>query len=166
MKQFGKWKFVDLVEKRGKESMDDFNKYYEQYLHRLFKEGKGDGVVMIFDFDGFTLNNFNNKQSFQLALRQVSTLEKTSRVLKELFVVNSKCQTTRARDCGSILFIRIFIFVTANFAAQTFLNIARPVIGTVLQNAEIYGTQKDKWLPKLLKKVPKEVLPEEYFEKP
>ena len=78
--------------------MDDFNKYYEQYLHRLFKEGKNDGVVMIFDFDGFTLNNFNNKQSFQLALRQLSTLEKTSRVLKELFIVNSKGHTSTAKD--------------------------------------------------------------------
>ena len=39
----------------------------------------------------------------------------------------------------------------------------RPFLGTVLQTAEIYGTQKQKWLPKLLKKVPKEVLPKEYF---
>ena len=81
---------MDLVEKRGKESLDEFNKYYEQYLHRLFKEGKQDGVIMIFDFEGFSLQNFNNRLSFQLALRQISTLEKSSKVLKELFVVNSK----------------------------------------------------------------------------
>ena len=90
VKDFGKWKFVDLVAKEGKQSRDDFDKYYEQYLHRLFKEGKDKGVVVIFDFDGFTLQNFNNRESFQLALRQLSTLEKSAKVLKASYIVNSK----------------------------------------------------------------------------
>ena len=90
VKEFGKWKFVELVEQRGKESRDLFDKYYEQYLHRLLKEGKDDGAIVIFDFDGFSLQNFHNRESFQLALRQLSTLEKSSKVLKELFIVNSK----------------------------------------------------------------------------
>lgn len=59
--------------------------------------------------------------------------------------------------------IDTFYLDLANFAAQTLINIARPVMGTVLQTAEVYGTRKEKWLPKLLKKLPREVIPKKYL---
>lgn len=71
-------------------SEEMFNKYYEQYLHRFLKEGQEHGAVIIFDFDGFTLQHFNDHEALKLMLRQLSTLEKTSKVLKQAYLINSK----------------------------------------------------------------------------
>ena len=91
IKEFGKWHFSDLVNHKGKNASNElFDKYYEQYLHRFLKEGKEHGAIIIFDWDGFTMSNFNSKEALKLTLRQLTTLEKTSRVLKHTFLINSK----------------------------------------------------------------------------
>ena len=91
VKEFGRWDFAELVKKEGSTvSREMFDKYYEQYLHRFLKEGQENGAVIIFDFDGFTLQHFNDRDALKLMLRQFTTLEKTSKVLKQAFLINSK----------------------------------------------------------------------------
>ena len=49
-----------------------------------------------------------------------------------------------------------------NYAAETFINIAKPFIGYLLERVEIYGTRSEKWKPKLLKTIPANQLPPKY----
>ena len=49
-----------------------------------------------------------------------------------------------------------------NFAGETLHNLARPFMGTLLENFEIYGSQSNKWKPRLLRKIPVSQLPAKY----
>ena len=51
---------------------------------------------------------------------------------------------------------------TANFAAETFTDIARPFLGNVLDKLEIHGTRSEKWKPALFCKIPQDQLPPKY----
>ena len=51
---------------------------------------------------------------------------------------------------------------TANYAAETFINIARPFLGSLLEKYEMYGTRSDKWKQALLRKIPYDQLPARY----
>ncbi|CAG7821071.1 unnamed protein product, partial [Allacma fusca] len=53
-------------------------------------------------------------------------------------------------------------FVNVNAVASQMLNLARPIIGSIMERVEIYGTQKDQWIPKLLRKIPRDQLPAWY----
>ena len=92
---------MELVKSYGKNIREDFEKYYKQYLHRLFKEAKEADVILIIDYDEFSLNNFKNAASLQLALSQISTLEMISKGVKEVFVVN--CKTCQHRSCSYMI---------------------------------------------------------------
>ena len=50
----------------------------------------------------------------------------------------------------------------ANFAAELFLNSARPFLGSLFEKMEVYGTQRDRWVPRLLRDIPENVLPKAY----
>ena len=52
--------------------------------------------------------------------------------------------------------------ILGNFAAEAFLNLGRPFLGSVLERVEIFGSQKEKWMPRLLRKIPRENLPPHY----
>ncbi|CAG7828257.1 unnamed protein product [Allacma fusca] len=56
---------------------------------------------------------------------------------------------------------RVFI-INSNFATKLAADIARPLLGRVLEKVEIYGTNRNSWLPRILKTVPLEVLPPWY----
>ena len=51
---------------------------------------------------------------------------------------------------------------TVNFAAETFLRLARPFLGDILDRLEIYGNVKSKWKAALFRKIPQEQLPPRY----
>ena len=57
----------------------------------------------------------------------------------------------------------IFINVSAaNFATENFLLLAKPFMGNILEKCEMFGTQKRKWLPHILRKISKSQLPPWY----
>ena len=49
-----------------------------------------------------------------------------------------------------------------NFAAETFINLAKPFIGDTLSRHEIYGTRVEKWKHLMLRKFPADQLPPKY----
>ena len=49
--------------------------------------------------------------------------------------------------------------IVANFGAQSFINIARPFLGNILEKFEVYGADTTKWKPNLLRKIPSSQLP-------
>ena len=53
-------------------------------------------------------------------------------------------------------------FVSANFAAENLIRLAKPFIAKLLERSEIYGSKKEKWLPTLARQIPKDQLPPWY----
>ena len=46
----------------------------------------------------------------------------------------------------------VFCF-TANFAAENLLLLSKPFAGNIMEKAEIFGTDKARWLPSVLRKI-------------
>ena len=55
-----------------------------------------------------------------------------------------------------------FTWFVVNFAAETFINLAKPYFGNLLEKMEIYGTRSEKWKPIILRKIPPNQLPPTY----
>ena len=49
-----------------------------------------------------------------------------------------------------------------NYAAESFLTMAKPFLGDILSKFEICGTQREKWKPKLFQKISPSQLPAKY----
>ncbi|CAG7785559.1 unnamed protein product [Allacma fusca] len=49
-------------------------------------------------------------------------------------------------------------FVNTNFMFKGLVEIARPIAGSLMERVEVYGPNKSLWLPKLLKKLPRDQL--------
>lgn len=54
------------------------------------------------------------------------------------------------------------IYISANFAAENFLQIVKPMVGNLLEKCEIFGPKKSQWLPKIARKIPVSQLPPWY----
>ncbi|CAG7728624.1 unnamed protein product [Allacma fusca] len=52
--------------------------------------------------------------------------------------------------------------INVNYVTETLMNLIRPIWGDLFNIAEIYGTNKAVWIPRLLKHFPRESLPEWY----
>ena len=50
------------------------------------------------------------------------------------------------------------LFLTANFLASGLINAMRPFLGAFMEKFETYGTRKEVWMPKLLRRLPKSQL--------
>ena len=51
---------------------------------------------------------------------------------------------------------------TVNYVAQAMINILRPVLGNLMEKIQVYGTNKSKWMPELLRQLPQDQLPSWY----
>lgn len=56
----------------------------------------------------------------------------------------------------------IYSFLVVNFAAESFINVAKPFWADFLSKFQIYGTRGERWIPKLLKKIAASELPPKY----
>ncbi|CAG7823906.1 unnamed protein product [Allacma fusca] len=53
-------------------------------------------------------------------------------------------------------------FVNGNALWSTIWNLGSPLLGALANSVEIYGTNKKVWIPKLLKVLPRDQIPEKY----
>ena len=60
------------------------------------------------------------------------------------------------------LMVQPFKLFVANFLAESVVNLSRPFMGSVLDKFELYGTRKENWIPKLVKKLPADQLPPDF----
>ena len=114
---FGRWDTRELAHLPENE-MQEFQKYYQQFIHRTSLEGaakNGQGIALVCDWDGFTLANYalrNGDYQFgllhnlssklttilitiffaalKLALASFTAIVKFNQALKYCFMVNSK----------------------------------------------------------------------------
>ena len=52
--------------------------------------------------------------------------------------------------------------VPASSAAKVILNAARAQMGKLRENFQVYGTQREKWIPQLLQAIPRHILRRKY----
>ena len=61
------------------------------------------------------------------------------------------------------LFSNINLFAAVvNFSSETFINMARPFMGALLDKFDFYGPQKSHWRARLMRKIPADQLPPKY----
>ncbi|CAG7631910.1 unnamed protein product [Allacma fusca] len=54
------------------------------------------------------------------------------------------------------------IVINTNFAAETLMNLVKPILGGLFERITVYGNNKSQWIPKLLRKLPRKYVPEWY----
>lgn len=52
--------------------------------------------------------------------------------------------------------------MAVNYVAKLFIEMLRPVLGSIMERVEILGANKSKWLPRLKALLPPDVLPPWY----
>ena len=52
--------------------------------------------------------------------------------------------------------------ILVNYAAETFMNLAKPYFENFMEKLEVYGTRSEKWKPRILRKIPASQLPPVY----
>lgn len=57
---------------------------------------------------------------------------------------------------------KLNFYFTANYVAENLLNLMKPLFGEEFNKMQIYGTNSAKWLPVILKNIPRNQLPEWY----
>ncbi|CAG7817716.1 unnamed protein product, partial [Allacma fusca] len=142
----GKWNVRKHVE-QGHDGKLALAKYLSQAVQNIRKSynvnatgcGTSEQFVIIMDMD-----NFDYWQ-----LLSAETVEFTLRMLGGLFPV-----LVRALHSGYI--------INTNAAAESLINIVKPIFGSILERVDVYGNYKSAWLPKLLKRLPRDQLPPKY----
>lgn len=81
-----------------------------------------------------------------------SSMFSVSTVYKCFLLVPSQCP----------IIFQFFTVPVANFAAESFMNLAKPFVGQLLEKFEFYRTRSEKWKPALLRKISQDQLPPKY----
>ncbi|CAG7821946.1 unnamed protein product [Allacma fusca] len=139
----GRWDLSKFISK-GESSAKAMEKFIHQAAYRFATSIKNipsgcepvSGVVIIYDADGFNY-------------RQITSGETIS------FVVNA-CKVFVPLV---VQYFENVYFVNTNFMFKGLLAIARPIMGSLMERVEVYGSHKATWVPKLLKKLPRDQLP-------
>ncbi|CAG7835036.1 unnamed protein product [Allacma fusca] len=142
--ELGKWDARKVIE-RGEDSKKMLRKYIYQGIYRLLESLKFNNtdcpppkeVIGILDVEGF-----NYRQ-----IASTATVSYLLNIVKEFVPVMMK-------------YVQSVYFINTNFAANGLVTIARPILGEFMARVEVYGTRKSTWLPAILKRFPKEQLPE------
>ncbi|CAG7631921.1 unnamed protein product [Allacma fusca] len=142
--EWGKWNLKEAVEEN---QLREFGFYFLQLSHRVIKSIYGRStsdlpitrVSCILDFG-------------DLNVEQVVHVPTVTYVL------------TAARLYREIIEKRLgeATVINANYPAVTLINLLRPVLGGLLNRVTVHGTNKSRWLPKLLRKIPPSSIPEWY----
>ncbi|CAG7724492.1 unnamed protein product [Allacma fusca] len=144
--EIGKWPFRDFIEK-GKD-LEVLDKYVQQMFYRFEYGGKiysrpgeenqSDESAGILDWEGFSLVDYAHSPTLKFLLKHFASFQ--------------KIQDSHAYG----------LWINVNAVARSFINLATPVLGNVLERIEIYGTQKSRWIPKVLRRIDKDEIPSWY----
>ncbi|CAG7823944.1 unnamed protein product [Allacma fusca] len=143
--EFGKWDLRRFFDE-GRD-VNILHKYVDQALDRfvsgppkeLYPEGNAaDGTVLIADLDGFNIRQVASAECFRLILGIASKFSKLEKHLAYGF------------------------FINLNYLAERTYEVARPLLGSLVERVEVYGTNSAKWIPKLLRALPADQLPPWY----
>ncbi|CAG7786698.1 unnamed protein product [Allacma fusca] len=143
--EFGVWPTKDILA-RGREWEDAYKKYVNKMYQNIFNsvtlrattENPVKEVNLIMDLDKYTIRHFSSIKAASFATKTLQLLAAGAKLGHVVCIVN------------------------ANSFSQVVLNFVRPVLGSALERVEIFGSNKNSWIPKLLKLLPKDQLSEKY----
>lgn len=140
--EIGHWDVRSIVEEGG-ELLKEFDKYVNQGLAIINASGQNngtDGYVLILDGEGY---------GFRQATH-IRTVHKMIDVIRKF--------ASAAVDGG----LKYAFAVNVNYVAENMWSVIKPSAASLTRNFEVYGTNSKVWVPKLLKQIPKDQLPEMY----
>ncbi|CAG7820579.1 unnamed protein product [Allacma fusca] len=142
--EIGKYQLRKGIVEKGPETMAIFDKYVRQVQYRVRKSRTkinplGKEINFLLDFD-------------QLKLEQFADLQTMAYILKLATAYRGPLDNV----------IHVVVLVNTNYITETLINLVRPIFGRIFAKVEIYGTNRAKWLPRILQYFPKDQLPEWY----
>ncbi|CAG7727660.1 unnamed protein product [Allacma fusca] len=138
--QWGRWDTRYIAEKGGSD-LEALEKGVDQFVERVntgyfavklnsTETEDEDELVMILDFDGFRLRQFNSPANMKFLLSSFTKLERIYQKFAYGFVLNANPLVLQA------------------------INLSKPLAGNFLGRMEIHGTVSSKWKPSILKAIP------------
>ena len=96
--EYGKWKFAEAMTagagKYGREKLKQLVlKYLEQGIYTALRHGlanNSQGIVVICDWNGFSVSNLLDSTAVELCLTQMTMLKRINDVLNYAFLINRK----------------------------------------------------------------------------
>ncbi|CAG7834555.1 unnamed protein product [Allacma fusca] len=144
--ELGKWD-VQRIALNGNKTIPDFSNYVDKAIFNILQSldlnsteptavTKIEGII---DMDGFAYSQLASIPTVDLMVKTVSHLVPTMyKYVNHAYIINT------------------------NFYGMKILELLRPILGPIMERVEIYGTDRSKWLPKMLKTLPRNQLPEWY----
>ncbi|CAG7733279.1 unnamed protein product [Allacma fusca] len=143
--EMGVWPTRDILAK-GPEWESIYGKYADQFLKRVF-----DSVMLrstpanpvrefnvIIDVDNYNIKYLGSAKAVSHTTEKFKLLTIASKFSHASFIVNM------------------------NYFGEVVLNLMRPILGKALEKVEIYGTNSNAWIPKMLKILPQNQLSAKY----
>ncbi|CAG7816644.1 unnamed protein product [Allacma fusca] len=140
--ELGHWDVRSIVE-GGDSLLKEFDRYVDQGLAIIKASGQNnstDGYVLIIDGDGYGLRQASN----------IRTVYKMIDVIRKF--------ANDAVDGG----LKYAFAINVNYVAENMWGVLKPTAASLTRNFEVFGTNSKVWVPKLLKQIPKDQLPEIY----
>ncbi|CAG7719173.1 unnamed protein product [Allacma fusca] len=134
--EMGKWDLRTTIEAGGKD-LEDLELHILQLFYRMEQAGKyfrngeeqgAEDVAIITDWEDYSLLQLASSPTVQFFLKHMAGFQRIQEQISYGF------------------------FVNANSVASTLINLARPIMGSVMERIEVHGTQKSRWIPRLLRK--------------
>ncbi|CAG7820578.1 unnamed protein product [Allacma fusca] len=140
---FGKWDDLDIVNDGG-QRVEDYKKYYRQMYTRMSATNRNDDFskhsVVIMDMDGFNQAKALSINGNLVAFDNLRTFQ------------------AYARNGG----FKKGIIVNVNPLFEALLNLGKPILGRLGEFLDVYGTNSERWIPRVLKEIPADQLPKMY----
>ena len=142
--EFGKYDIRGHVT-GGEEQAKRLDKYSDQLIWNILQSADNTtdpenptDVVIIMDMDGYSLQQLGSTQAVSFVLKFLKQALAVFNYIDAVYVIN------------------------ANFVANNLIQLVKPIFGPEFNKVEVFGTNGDKWLPVLLKKIPSDQLPSWY----
>ncbi|CAG7733986.1 unnamed protein product [Allacma fusca] len=140
--EMGKYDLRTIVENGG-ENAKALDIYLDQIFLSMAETGEKSPAKqfdIIIDLEGFDIRQASHFPTVQMIISKFTRFEQVvgKGAMKQGWIVN------------------------ANFIWERVWQLASPLLGALVNNIEIYGTNKEIWKPKLLKELPRDQLPEWY----
>ncbi|CAG7818571.1 unnamed protein product, partial [Allacma fusca] len=143
---WGRWDFFWLVNhpKELSTLQNNFDNWIDEFRRGLFfprfrnNYDTTDSYITIIDFDGLDLRSLLSEDVITVILQLFSKLQGVAGGIAYGFILN------------------------ANHITEQVISMAKPFAGNFLERMEVFGTKSEKWIPNLLKTIPRNQLPPAY----
>jgi len=145
--EFGKWDLRSVIE-QGQKKVDQFDMHVYAGIYRLYKS-----IIASTAPDGGAVSDFSIIIDFEgLKFRQIAHVSTAAHLITLFRIFNELL----------VRHLHLAMLINMNYIAERMLNMVRPVLGSAAEKMVIFGSNREKWLPALLRAFPRDQMPEWY----